>query len=380
LEVTMSFAPLDPDAASGLDTPVVVVDLDRADARIAAMAATMTARGVRLRPHTKTHKSLEFARRQVAAGATGLTVATVGEAEVFADGGFEDLFIAYPVIAQGPKADRLWRLAEHARVSVGADSVEGIEALAAAFGGGDGRPVPRSAAAPRVVIEIDVGGHRTGVRPDAAGPLARRATDLGLAVTGVFTHGGHGYAGRSERIAAADDEVTCLTEAAESLRAEGVDATVVSAGSTPTAELSARGAVTEERPGTYIFGDRQQAFLAERPLEDTALLVAATVVSHGSANGFVTDAGAKILAKDVAPYLAGHGSVVGYPDAVITRVNDHHGVVELPAGADRPAIGTIVWIAPNHVCPVVNLVDTYVIVQGGRIVDTWPVDARGRNA
>jgi D-serine deaminase-like pyridoxal phosphate-dependent protein len=376
----MSFAPLDPDAASGLDTPAVVVELDRADARIGAMAAAMAARGVRLRPHTKTHKSLEFARRQVAAGATGLTVATIGEAEVFADGGFENLFIAYPVIAQRPKIDRLRRLAERARLSVGADSVEGIEALAAAFGGGDGRPVPASAGAPRVVIEIDVGGARTGVRPEAAGPLARRATDLGLVVTGVFTHGGHGYAGRTERIAAADDEVTGLSAAAGSLRGAGVDAAVVSAGSTPTAELSARDAVTEERPGTYVFGDRQQAFLVGQPLDDTALLVAATVVSHGSANGFVTDAGAKILAKDVAPYLAGHGSVVGYPEAVISRVNDHHGVVQLPAGADRPAIGQIVWIAPNHVCPVVNLVDTYVIAQGGRVVDTWPVDARGRNA
>jgi D-serine deaminase-like pyridoxal phosphate-dependent protein len=373
-------APLDPDVASGLDTPVVVVDLDRVDARIGAMAAAMAARGVRLRPHTKTHKSLAFARRQVVAGAAGLTVATIGEAEVFADGGFEDLFIAYPVIVQGPKADRLRRLAERCRLSVGADSVEGIEALAAALGGGDGRPVPASTAAPRLVIEIDVGGARTGVRPDGAGPLARRAAELGLAVTGVFTHGGHGYAGRSERVAAAGDEVTGLAAAAGSLRAAGVDPTVVSAGSTPTAELSARDAVTEERPGTYIFGDRQQAFLADRPLDDTALLVAATVVSHGSANGFVTDSGAKILAKDVAPYLAGHGSVVGYPDAVISRVNDHHGVVELPLGADRPSIGAIVWIAPNHVCPVVNLVDSYVVAQGGRVVDRWPVDARGRNA
>jgi D-serine deaminase-like pyridoxal phosphate-dependent protein len=144
--------------------------------------------------------------------------------------------------------------------------------------------------------------------------------------------------------------------------------------------LSARGPVTEERPGTYIFGDRQQAFLADQALDDTALLVASTVVSHGPGGGFVVDAGAKILAKDVAPYLAGHGSVVGYPEAVIAKVNDHHGIVELPPGADRPAVGRIVWIAPNHVCPVVNLVDEYVIVQAGRVVDRWPVDARGRNA
>ncbi len=377
----MTRAFLDDDASAGLDTPVVVVDLDRADARIEAMAAVMRERGVALRPHVKTHKSLDFARRQVAAGAIGLTVGTIGEAEVFADGGFLDLFIAYPVIAHGPKAERLRGLAERCSLSVGADSIEGIEALAAALRGAArrGAAIRGAARQPRVLIEIDVGGARTGVRPDLAGPLARHATDLGLAVGGVFTHGGHGYGGRAERLAAADDEVTGLTAAAESLRAEGIDALVISAGSTPTAELSARGAITEERPGTYVFGDRQQAFLAGQPLDDTALLVAATVVSHGSGGGFVVDAGAKILAKDVTPYLSGHGTIVDSPDAVIERVNDHHGVVALPAGSARPAIGQIVWIAPNHVCPVVNLVDAYVIARDGRIVDRWPVDARGRN-
>ncbi len=364
---------LDADAAAGLDTPVVVVDLDRADARIRAMAAVMRERGVALRPHVKTHKSLEFARRQVAAGAAGLTVATIGEAEVFADGGFDDLFIAYPVMATGPKRERLVRLAARCTLSVGVDSVVGVEALGAAFRG-------RAGDAPTVVVEVDVGGSRTGVPPDRAGELARHAVGLGLRVGGVFTHGGHGYGGRDERVAAAQDEVTGLTAAAGSLRAAGVEPVVVSAGSTPTAVLSAHGAITEERPGTYIFGDRMQAYLAGQELDDTALLVAATVVSHGSGGGFVVDAGAKILAKDVAPYLAGHGSVLGYPDAVISRVNDHHGVVELPPGAARPAIGEIVWIAPNHVCPVVNLVDEFVIAQKGRLVGRWLVQARGRNA
>ncbi len=376
----MTVWPLDPERAAQVDTPYVVVDLDRADARIEAMADTMRERGVALRPHTKTHKSVEFARRQIAAGATGLTVATLGEAEVFADAGFEDLFIAYPLIATGPRAERLRRLAGRVRLSVGADSAEGIQALAAAFSGhGVGASEPAGSPL-RVVIEVDVGGARTGVRPDRAGEVARLAVEAGLAVSGVFTHPGHGYGGRVERVTAADDEVAGLTAAAETLRANGVEPVVVSAGSTPTAELSARGAVTEERPGTYIFGDRQQAFIAGQALDDTALLVASTVVSAGSGRGFVIDAGAKILAKDVAPFLAGHGSIVGYPDAVITRVNDHHGMVELPAGAERPAIGSIVWVAPNHVCPVVNLVDELVIAQGGRIVDRWPVDARGRNA
>ena len=363
---------LDDATVAKLDTPAVVVDVDLADARIAAMAAAMRERGVGLRPHAKTHKSLEFARRQVAAGAVGLTVATLGEAEIFADGGFEDLFIAYPVSANGPKAERLRRLADRCRLSVGVDSVAGLEAVAAAARG--------ASAAPRVVIEIDVGGARTGVLPERAGSLGRRATDLGLTVSGVFTHGGHGYGGRAERLAAAEDEVAGLTAAAASLRSEGIEPAVVSAGSTPTAVLSANGAITEERPGTYIFGDRQQAFLADQPLDDTALLVASTVVSHGSRGGFVLDAGAKVLAKDVAPYIAGHGTVVGHPAAVITRVNDHHGVVEVPAGAARPAIGEVVWIAPNHVCAVVNLVDEYVIAQGGRIVGRWPIEARGRNA
>jgi D-serine deaminase-like pyridoxal phosphate-dependent protein len=365
--------PLDADESGRLDTPVVVIDIDRVEMRIAAMAAAMRDRGVALRPHAKTHKSIEIGRRQVAAGAAGLTVATLGEAERFAEAGFDDLFIAFPLIVHGPKIDRLRRLAGRCRLAVGVDSAVGIDALAAGFGGHVGE-------APDVVIEVDVGGARTGVRPEGVGSLARCAIDEGLTVRGVFTHGGHGYAGRAERVTAAEDEVRGLTVAADALRREGIEPTVVSAGSTPTAVLSASGPVTEERPGTYVFGDRQQAFLAGAPLDDAALLVASTVVSHGSGSGFVVDAGAKILAKDVASFVPGHGTIVGFPDAVISRVNDHHGVVELPDGGVRPSIGDVVWIVPNHVCPVVNLVDQYLVAQDGRIVDRWPVDARGLNS
>ena len=362
---------LDDSAAAALDTPAVVVDLDRMDARIASMTALMRERGIALRPHAKTHKSIEVARRQIEAGAVGLTVATIGEAEVFADAGFTDLFIAYPLLAAGPKVDRLRRLAARCRLSVGADSTAGLDGLAAALAGA---PVPL-----RVVIEIDSGGARTGVRPESAGALARYARDLGLDVTGAFTHEGHGYKGREMRQAAGEDAVDGLAVAAASLRAEGIEPAVLSAGSTPTAEQSAHGAVTEERPGTYVFGDRLQAALAGEPAEDAALMVAATVVSTGPGDGFVIDAGAKILAQDVAPIIPGHGAIVGYPEAVIQRLNDHHGVVDLPAGAARPAVGAIVWVVPNHVCPVVNLVDQFVVGQGGRVVARWTVDARGRN-
>jgi D-serine deaminase-like pyridoxal phosphate-dependent protein len=359
------------EAVRRLETPAVVVDLDRMDARIASMASLMGERGITLRPHAKTHKSIAVARRQIEAGAGGLTVATIGEAEVFADAGLTDLFIAYPVMASGSRAARLRELASHSMLSVGADSAVGLEALAAAMRG--------AADSLRVLVEVDSGGARTGVRPEEAGALARRAADLGLLVIGAFTHEGHGYKGKDLRAAAGDDAADGLAVAADSLRAEGIEPTVLSAGSTPTAVLSAHGAVTEERPGTYVFGDRFQAALAGEPAEDAAMMVATTVVSHGAGGGFVIDAGAKILAQDVAPFVAGHGAVVGYPDAVIQRLNDHHGVVYLPPGAARPAIGTIVWVVPNHVCPVVNLVDAFVVAQGGRVVETWPVDARGRN-
>src|SRR5690349_23390148 len=198
----MTQAFLDDPSIATLDTPVVVVDLDRVDARIEAMAAAMRQRGVALRPHAKTHKSIEIARRQVAAGAVGLTVATVGEAEVFAAAGIDDVFIAYPLVPQGPKADRLRALTERCSLAVGADSVAGLQTVATAVRG--------SRTPPAILIEVDVGGHRTGVPPGEVGRLAEQAIDLGLTVRGVFTHGGHSYAGRAERNAAAEDEMRGL--------------------------------------------------------------------------------------------------------------------------------------------------------------------------
>ena len=246
------------------------------DGAIERMGAYMAARGVALRPHAKTHKSLEVGRRQLAAGAAGLTVGTLGEAEVFAEGGLDDLFIAYPLIAHGPKAARIAALtARVGRLRVGVDSEAGARALAAALGANVGRR--------RSWWRSISGGRRGGVAPSVASSLAASAAELGLDVIGVFTHGGHGYAGQAATVDAADDEVRALTEAAASLSAHGLDARVVSAGSTPTATGSARGAVTEERPGTYVFGDRQQAALGAVGPDAIAAGIAATVVSVAAA-------------------------------------------------------------------------------------------------
>ena len=358
-----------------MQTPAVVVDLDLVEANIASMAAEMRTRGVALRPHAKTHKNVELARMQIAAGAVGITVGTIGEAEVFMAGRIRDIFIAYPVFPNGEKASRLRALAEGCELSVGFDSAAGAAAIAAAVTG--------AARPPRLVLEIDSGGRRTGVEPWRAGAVAVAAAEIGraqgLEVIGVFTHAGHGYAGPDARDAAADQEADALAEAAASLSAAGVAASVVSAGSTPTALRSARGAVTEERPGTYVFGDAIQVGLGAMDSGSVALTVAATVVSTEVDGQFVVDAGAKVLSKDTASYVDGHGTILGWPEARLTRLNDYHGIAEVPVGSDRPSVGEIVWIVPNHVCPVVNLVDEMVVVRAGRIVGHWPVDARGQN-
>jgi D-serine deaminase-like pyridoxal phosphate-dependent protein len=369
---TIDVPPLSEAARAAIDTPAVLVDLDRMDGAIDRMARAMLERGVALRPHAKTHKSIQVGRRQIDAGAAGLTLGTIGEAEVFADAGLDDLFIAYPLVPLGPKAERLRALAARARLRLGVDSSTGVRAIAEALGPQRGRA--------QLLVEIDSGGRRSGVPPAGAGALASEAADLGLAVIGVFTHGGHGYAGQKERVAAADDEVGCLTEAAESLRAAWIEPSVVSAGSTPTAISSARGAVTEERPGTYAFGDRQQVALGAIERDSVAAVVAARVTSvNASARRFVVDAGAKMLTKDVATYIPGYGEIPELDGAVVARVADYHGIVDVAPGVPLPEVGRVVQIVPNHICPVVNNVDTFLVVRGGEIVDTWRVDARGRN-
>lgn len=305
------------------------------------------------------------------AGARGLTVGTLGEAEVFAAAGIEDLFLAYPLWAVGPKAARFRALHAQTPISVGIDSVAGAERLAAAVAGVG----PQL----RVLVEIDSGGRRTGVgTPEGARAVAEGARALGLDVVGVFTHGGHGYAGPDARTAAAADEVRTLSEAAGTVRDAGFACEIVSAGSTPTMWDTATSEVNEVRAGTYVLGDRQQATLGAVGFGDIALHVASTVLSTAVPGQVVIDAGAKTLTKDRAAYLAGHGLLPSYPDAVIERVNDYHGIVRIPTGTPAPHLGEVVAIVPNHVCPVVDLFDSFIAVRGDSVIGTWPVDARGR--
>lgn len=362
-------APALPD---GLDTPALVIDLDVVERNAARLAAALAIRGVALRPHVKTHKSVALARIQLGVGGQGITVGNLGEAEVFAADGIADVFIAYPIWAEGVKASRLRALHDLAnlRLTVGFDSLEGARRLAAAVAG-TGRPL-------RVMLELDPGNRRTGARPADAGGIAAAARDLGLHVIGVFTHGGHAYRpGAAE--AAGADEVTALASGAAALRSAGVEPQVISAGSTPTQLSAAVAPVNEIRAGTYLIGDRQQWMLGAVPSDGIAIAVAATVVSASVDGQVVIDAGAKTLTKDVAPYLVGHGALPAYPEAIIDRVSDYHGVVVAPNGGPLPRLGEVVAVIPNHVCPVIDLRDSFVATRSGAVVGTWPVDARGRS-
>ncbi len=350
-----------------LDSPELLVDLDVLEHNVTSMASQLRDRGVALRPHFKTHKTIQIASIQRQHGAIGQTCATLGEAKVLADAGIGDVFVAYPIWPGGAKRDLLRALHDQVTLSIGVDSVESARAIGAISPGPE-HPL-------RVLVEVDSGGGRVGVRPSDAGVIAVAAERAGLDVLGVYTHGGHSYGldGAAQR--AARDEVQALATAVDALRREGIEARVVSAGSTPTAMMSADGLVTEERPGTYVFQDRQQVAIGSCGMRDVALRVACTVVSRSVDGQFVVDAGTKCLGRETQPWLEGY-ALLADRDLVVTRLYDHHGVVPLPPGAQPCEVGTVVTLIPNHVCPVVNLARHLVVVRDGRIVARWDVAAR----
>jgi D-serine deaminase-like pyridoxal phosphate-dependent protein len=357
------------------DTPYLVVDETLMESNIATMAAHARHLDISLRPHAKTHKSIEVGRRQLAHGAVGLTLATVAEAEVFAAGGIDDIFIAYPIWAEGPRAHRLRALAGRIRLRVGVDSAAGIHLLARAVTGGQ-HPVPLA-----VAIEVDSGHHRSGVDPAEAGTLAAMAFECGLIVDGVFTYPGHAYA-PDARESAAEQEANALRGARDSLREHGIACPVVSGGSTPSAEAAvgvARGGVlTELRPGVYPFNDAQQWELGTINAEHIALTVATTVVSRHTRR-VIVDAGSKVLGADRAGYASGFGRLPKHPEARIVALSEHHATIKWGEATPLPALGDRLRIAPNHVCSAVNLAADLIIERDGVEIAVWPVDARGAN-
>lgn len=358
-----------------VETPAVLIDLDRAEANLRRGAAIAVEAGVSLRPHTKTHKSPYFARQQLALGARGLTVAKVSEAEVMADAGFDDLFIASTPYG-ADRAARIRRLAARLTLTVGVDHLEQARLLSGAMAG--------SALPLGIMVEVETGGRRGGVTPDAAGVLAAEIMRLpGLAITGVYTYEGYTYSApdREALAAVARRGQEQLIAAGQAVGAVAGIEPVVSAGSTPGlfSGMPYLPGITEIRPGTYIFLDAAQAALAGG-LEHCAAFVLATVVSRPRPDRAILDTGSKALTSDTRAAglcrTEGHGVLPDY-GLTIARLSEEHGVVEGP-GAEVLQVGQRVRVIPNHICPVVNLFDEVVALRGGRVEAILPVAARGR--
>ncbi len=358
----MSIENLKIEVARQFGTPAVVIDLDIVERNIARVQAMCDAAGIANRPHIKTHKSPVLATMQRDAGARGITCQKIGEAEVMADGGHDDILISYNILGE-QKLGRLGALLSRAKVTVAADNptvVAGLP-LAAEIAGRD----------LDVLVECDTGRKRAGVTtPAEAVSLARDiASRPGLSFAGFML-----YAPET-----ATAETQAFLDAANAgLREAGLTARMVSTGGTPNlASLGQIKGVTEHRAGTAIFNDRMMMAAGMASLADCALNVFATVVSRAEADRGILDSGSKTLTSDTGG-LEGHGLIIEHPEARIARFAEEHGFLDLSACNLRPNVGDIVRIVPNHVCVVVNMVDRLVTVRGGEIVGELPVAARGR--
>jgi D-serine deaminase-like pyridoxal phosphate-dependent protein len=357
---------------SQLPTPALLLDLDRFERNIQKMAAYVKTAGKKLRPHAKTHKCPEIGRLQRAAGAWGLSLAKVGEAEAFVNAGFDDIFLAYPIVG-ADKARRLLVLSDRARMAVGVDSADGARTLAGPF-----RDAGRTL---DVVLKVDVGYGRVGVLPQRAAEVAREVADIpGLRLRGIFTHAGQGYGAETR---AGVEEVACLegerlVETAARIRDAGLPLEEVSVGSTPTAARAMKvPGVTECRPGNYVFHDGSQVALGTCSIEDCALTILATVVSVPSTDRAVVDAGSKTLSSDpLRPRAGGHGQILGRTSR-LDKLSEEHGVIAVAPG-ETFRIGERVRILPNHACVVANLHDSLIGLSGDRVETVLEVAARGR--
>ncbi len=345
-----------------LDTPVPVVDLDKVERNLRRMQDYCDAHGLKLRPHIKTHKLPQFAKAQVELGAVGITCQKIGEAEVMADAGIEDIFLPYNILG-GTKLMRLRALALRTKLSVTADSRETVEGYATAFADA---PTPL-----KVLVECDVGMGRCGVQtPADAVALAQViAGSKGLEFGGLMTY---------PPVGGMETTQAWFAEAVELLTRAGLPPAVVSNGGSPDLYSAHQvTAATEHRPGTYIYADRYQVAKGAAALEECAVTVLATVISRPTEDRAVIDAGSKTLTSDMLG-LNGFGLITEYPDAVITGLSEEHGNVDLSACSVKPKIGDRVRIIPNHVCPVSNLFDAVYFISGETVEDRVPVAARGK--
>jgi D-serine deaminase-like pyridoxal phosphate-dependent protein len=360
------------DPVAAIDTPALVIDLDAMERNIERMAAFVRAHRLRLRPHAKTHKCAAIARLQMAAGAVGVCVQKLGEAQALADAGVTDIFITNEIVDR-TKLARLAALATRVKLAVAVDSAVGIDRLAQALKG--------STASVEVFVEIDVGQGRCGVAPAASGALAHQVVSHGWRFGGLQAYHGRAQHLRSpqERAAAIAHAVTLARAAQASITSAGIVCPLVTgAGTGSFVHEAASGLYGELQAGSYVFMDRDYADnqpAVGAPVFEQALFVKSQVMSWGASH-VVLDAGHKSHAIDSGlPGVWGH-------DHVYANGGDEHGILRRgPSGAELPALGETVWLVPGHCDPTVNLHDHFIGVRGGldagRVEAIWKVDARG---
>jgi D-serine deaminase-like pyridoxal phosphate-dependent protein len=360
-----------------LDTPALLVDLDIARLNLEKMQNKADKCRVALRPHIKTHKMPELAHLQLSLGAVGVTVAKASEAEVMAEAGMKNIFIANQVVSP-KKLKRLTELSKKVDLSVGLDSTSAAEELSAIFSA--------SGLTIDYLIEINSGLNRCGVLP------GRDAVELYQAVhalpslrfKGIFTHAGQVYGAGSlaEVMEISRLESKIMVETARALEQAGTSAEIVSVGSTPTMKVwQGQEGVNEIRPGNYIFHDAIQISLGVATVEECALSIVATVISRPARKRAVIDGGSKAFSSDRGAHgremAAGFGIVLG-KKATLERLSEEHGIMSLAPDEDLD-IGDRVRIIPNHACAVVNLFDRAYGFRNGEIVEEFNIAARGKS-
>jgi D-serine deaminase-like pyridoxal phosphate-dependent protein len=354
-------------------TPALLVDGAVLNDNIVQMAARASAAGVELWPHSKTHKSRRIAALQHEHGASGLTTATLREAECFADAGFDNLLIAYPPVGHW-RLDRLCSLAQRASLRVVLDSAETVAMLDDAC--------RRNGCSIGYLWEVDCGVGRCGTQPgQATATLIERAVASFSHATfdGLMTFGGHAYAAADTDgiVGAADDEKNALAGTASALGALGINARARSAGTTPTShQLTEAGPITEIRPGNYVFYDATQVTLGLVPEERCALSVLATVVSRPDPRRVILDCGSKALAAErLTTRTQTFGFVAGHPELAVERLFEEHAILTSSEPTEI-SLGSRLRVIPNHSCATANLHETMLVLEGDQVVDLWPVDAR----
>jgi len=362
-----------------IDTPALIVDMDKLEFNINDMAEFARSKNINLRPHIKTHKSPDIAWMQINHGASGIACAKIGEAEIMAAHHVRNIHVVYPIVGRR-KVERIVKLMDSTKIIGLVDCYEQARCLSKVL---DKHNITLDA-----TVAIDVGLHREGIQPETAVKFFHKVSRLpNINIIGISTHAGHVYAAgsRDDVIRIGREEGEVMVGVAEELRKADFDVEVVSVGSTPTAKIAGNiDGVTEIRPGNYVFYDAIQVALGVVPLERCALKILATIVSKHSQpyRRLVIDAGSKALTLDKGAHglslLQGYGVVAGYENSLlIERLSEEHGVVRVLKDA-KLGVGDRMEIIPNHACGVVNQFDIAYGVKRGKVVEVFNIEARGK--